>query len=133
MDKNGFPELKDAGMMTWTSKKNGVVQVRTSAKQQPLSELAGMLEQNLSAPVMDRTGLNGRYDFTLAYSVEGGGASPESLATLAQAGAWFPRGPLEVPILSDALQEQLGLTLEKTKVAVELLVIDSAEKAPSKH
>jgi uncharacterized protein (TIGR03435 family) len=64
--------------------------------------------------VVDKTGLAGKYDFTLKWT-------PETLqngeATATDAG----------PTLFTALQEQLGLRLEPTKAPVDIVVIDHAE------
>jgi uncharacterized protein (TIGR03435 family) len=63
-----------------------------------------------SRKVMDRTGLTGKYDFKLKWTPEGdpddaGGAS-----------------------IFTAIQEQLGLKLEPTKVPMDVVVIDNVEK-----
>ena len=60
-------------------------------------------------PVVDQTGLKGRYDCTLRWSPEGGGDSQE-------------------PALFTAIQEQLGLRLVPAKAPVEVIVIDHVEK-----
>ena len=36
-----------------------------------------------------------------------------------------------VPIVSSAMEKQLGLRLEKAKIPVDVLVIDHVEKTPS--
>jgi uncharacterized protein (TIGR03435 family) len=60
-------------------------------------------------PVVDRTGLTGRFDFTLT---------------------WAPAGSndTEAPSIFTAVQEQLGLKLEPARGPVDVLVIDSAER-----
>ena len=81
-----------------------------------LAWLAEMLSDRLEAPVRDDTGLRGRYDIGLYWS-----ARPLSVQPAAGAG----------PDLIAAVQEQLGLKLEKKKGPVEILVIDHAEKVPT--
>jgi bla regulator protein BlaR1 len=61
-----------------------------------------------SREIVDRTGLTGRYDFTLTYSER----MPEEGAADAP------------PSLAQALQQQLGLKLEPAKTEVEYIVID---------
>jgi uncharacterized protein (TIGR03435 family) len=70
-----------------------------------------------------RTGITGRYDFTLDWTPDDsqfGGMGgklilpAESLNTL--------------PSLDTAVQEQLGLRLEATKAAADVLVIDRVKK-----
>jgi uncharacterized protein (TIGR03435 family) len=64
--------------------------------------------------VIDRTGLNGTYDFTLRWTPDmGQGADPPS----ADAG----------PSLFTALQDELGLRLQLTKAPVDVIVIDRVE------
>jgi uncharacterized protein (TIGR03435 family) len=55
-------------------------------------------------PGVDKTGLMGRYDFTLAWDEDAG------------------------PTLDTALREQLGLRMESQKVPVSYFVIDSAAR-----
>jgi len=67
--------------------------------------------------VVDRTGLTGKYDFTLRWSRDepppaDGAAAPEPVG----------------PSIFTAVQEQLGLKLEPIKVATKILVIDSVER-----
>jgi uncharacterized protein (TIGR03435 family) len=77
----------------------------------PLSDLARMLIGVVQAPVVDRTGLKGKYDFDLKFA-------PLSAAPEADQG---------LPTIFSALQEKLGLKLEAIKGPVEVLVIDHAE------
>ena len=64
--------------------------------------------------VIDKTGLTGKYDFTLKWTPDMGlGADPPS----ADAG----------PTLFTALQEELGLRLQPTKAPVDVIVIDHVE------
>jgi bla regulator protein BlaR1 len=60
-------------------------------------------------PVMDRTGLTGRFDFTLN---------------------WAPEGSTDTdaPSIFTAVQEQLGLKLQPARGAVEVLVVDSVDR-----
>jgi uncharacterized protein (TIGR03435 family) len=67
----------------------------------------------LDGPVVDKTGIVGQYDFTLIWSPETGNAN-----------ATDPAGPS----LFTALQEQLGLRLEREKAIVEMIVIDHVER-----
>lgn len=90
------------------------------AKAIPLSQLVlSVLMREVGRPVIDRTGLKGLYDMKLEWT-------PENL----QAGA--QNGLLAAPLLTTALQEQLGLRLESTRGPVEVLVVESAEK-PSEN
>ena len=64
--------------------------------------------------VVDKTGLTGKYDFTLKWTPDmGQGADPPST----DAG----------PTLFTALQDELGLKLQPTKAPVDVIVIDHVE------
>ena len=71
----------------------------------------------LGRVVIDRTGLDGAYSFTLTWSPEND----------------RPRGPDAPPALLSALQEQLGLKAEVAKAPVEMLIIDSVNKLPTEN
>jgi uncharacterized protein (TIGR03435 family) len=64
-------------------------------------------------PVLDRTGLEGRYEFTLRFTPPTAGA---------------PANADDPPDLFAALQEQLGLRLEPTRALLDTLVIDHVER-----
>ena len=71
--------------------------------------------------VTDRTGLKGDYDFTVEWSPENHEGS--------MVGAIEEKAGLTGPNIFEALQDQLGLKLESAKGPVQIIVIDSAEKA----
>jgi uncharacterized protein (TIGR03435 family) len=74
--------------------------VRLKAQQEPLSELAGMLRVPDDLPVVEKTGLTGRFDFTLEYVTGLPDATLEGAAE-----------PPPAPFLFEALEKQLGLQL----------------------
>jgi uncharacterized protein (TIGR03435 family) len=82
-----------------------------------LAELSWMvLSTEAQSLVIDRTGLPGRYDFTLSWSRD----DPSSR----QPDSPEPAGPG----IFTAVQEQLGLKLEPVKIPTQVLVIDSVER-----
>ena len=87
----------------------------------PVSVLALILSQQLGREVVDKTGLNGRYDFSLEYTSERAGIGVTE-------GREPQPNPDGLPSVFEAVQEQLGLKLESQKGRVELLVVDHAEK-----
>jgi uncharacterized protein (TIGR03435 family) len=93
------------------------------AAAEPVRDLATVLSDLLSRPVINRTDLKYLYDFKLEWSPElmqglaaGGNGQPQSKAN--------PSGPS----LFTAVEEQLGLKLESSKGPVEVLVIDSVSR-----
>jgi uncharacterized protein (TIGR03435 family) len=81
-----------------------------------LARVVSVLSTQLGAPVRDSTGLTGKYDIALYWTARPPNAEPD-----ADAG----------PDLVTAVQEQLGLKLERKKGPVEILVVDHAEKVPT--
>lgn len=87
-----------------------------------LAQLAGQLSAipAISRPVIDRSGLNGRYDFMLEWVPP----TPAAADNAAPADAPRETGPSAFA----ALEEQLGLKLESSRAPVEVVVIESAER-----
>jgi uncharacterized protein (TIGR03435 family) len=79
------------------------------------SSLSGAVGQG--RPVIDRTGLTGRYDFTLEWRRESAGATTSDDPA---------------PNSVQALRDQLGLKVEATKGSVQVLIIDRIER-PSEN
>ena len=86
---------------------------RIHLKSASMATFADLLSKAADRPVIDATGFPGFYDVDLTYS-------PELSAVAAESG----------PALAQALQEQLGLKLEKREIQVDVLVVDRAEKVP---
>ena len=102
-----------------------------NAQGMDLSMLANTLSNQLGRPVVDRTGLTGHYDFKLEYTPDPGqaGGGPFGGAPPPPGVQAPPPPDPNGPSIFTALQEQLGLRLESTKGPVEMIVIDSVEKA----
>lgn len=83
---------------------------------------AGSLSGEIDKPVVDRTGLDGTFDYT----IEWGGSW---LRPLTLNGAEVPRPPdtLETTFVQ-ALKEQLGLKLVPSRAPVRTIVIDHVER-----
>jgi bla regulator protein blaR1 len=97
------------------------------------SSVAKLLSQQLGRTVQDKTGLTGKYDFTLQWKPD---RDPSPMPGAPQPGQQGPGATLstdssEASIFT-AVQEQLGLKLESRKAPVEVLVIDHVE-APSEN
>jgi uncharacterized protein (TIGR03435 family) len=69
--------------------------------------------------VVDQTGLAGNYDFELTFGRDN---APQPQADRPESAA-----PTEPSVFS-AIEEQLGLRLERKKAAVEFIVVDHVEK-----
>jgi uncharacterized protein (TIGR03435 family) len=78
-----------------------------------MADLANLLTIQVGQPVLDKTGVAGRFDITLSWA-------PDAATATAGVDA--------APSIFTVIQEQLGLRLEPGRGPVETLVIDSAEK-----
>jgi uncharacterized protein (TIGR03435 family) len=82
----------------------------------PMTTLASMVSSILQQPVRDATTLTGNFDFELDWS-------PELTTTPGTAAAGNDK-----PSIFTALQEQLGLKLERMRTEVPVIVIDHVER-----
>lgn len=116
--KNG-PKFKESApeaqsMLSLSSPGKGAVMTVTKGSMAQLA-LQFSNRNGVDRPVLDKTGLTGGYDYKLAWS--------EPSATNADA---------DVVSIFTAIQDQLGLKLEKATAPIEILIIDSAAK-PSEN
>jgi uncharacterized protein (TIGR03435 family) len=98
-----------------------------------VSALTHMLENQVQRPVIDGTGLTGKYSFTIIFEPEFRGVIIDGGSLLGSSDVSHPSAPPEEPAphLLAALQEQPGLKLDQTKGPVEMVVIDHVEKVPT--
>jgi uncharacterized protein (TIGR03435 family) len=73
--------------------------------------ICGALSSQVEAPVIDKTGLTGTYNYTLEFGRD-----------------WSERNPDSWPSIFTAVQEQLGLKLESMHESVPNLVVDHISK-----
>lgn len=102
-----------------------------------LSQIAGGYIRT-PLPVVDATGLEGSYDFTLSFSpidvVQNGGRGGRiGDAPVSAPGISEPSDPSGGISLFDALEKQLGLKLEKHKRPAPCLVVDHVEQKPTEN
>ncbi len=113
-DREGYPELPPGRHFMMVGGPNGRARWRfvDASMDEFVEKIADSM---LQKPTANATGLAGRYDFLLSYS-------------------WAAMQPDPPPdagaSLFEALQQQLGLKLESSKVPMEILVIDHIEKIP---
>jgi uncharacterized protein (TIGR03435 family) len=134
--KDGMPELPKGGrgmMMVMMPGK-----ARVAGNVQTMSDLANMLSNQLGTPVVDKTGLTGVFDFALDFAPDslGGRGGPAGLppppppppGATPEAAA-----PSDLPPLMAAIQEQLGLKLDKTKGPLDMIIVDKGDKVPTEN
>lgn len=139
----GGPKLKEAKAgdnypngMKLPDSKGGAGMMRFDGKQVtaqgvPISNLTLFLSRQTRRTVIDKTGLTGKYDFTLDLPAREGpmpmGKPPEGDAAGADS-ASEDTGPS----IFTLVQDQLGLKLESTKAPLSIIVIDHVEQ-PSEN
>jgi uncharacterized protein (TIGR03435 family) len=101
-------------MQKVSGSKDGLLVEQTGAS---MANIVTLVSRIVRSPVIDKTGLAGRYDLKLDYTPE----VAELEAT---------QGSEQAPDIFTALQEQLGLKLESGKGSVDVIVIDDF-KQPS--
>jgi uncharacterized protein (TIGR03435 family) len=116
--KNG-PKFKESApdaqsLLTLGSRGKGAVMTVTKGS---MAQLANQFSKRngVDRPVLDKTGLTGSYDYKLEWG--------DNAAANADA---------DVLSIFTAIQEQIGLKLEKTTSAIEVLIVDYAAK-PSEN
>lgn len=111
-DPNAPPSLLFRGL--------GVLPARNAS----MEEFAQVMQMAvLPRPVVDETGLKGKYDFMLQWTPD-----ETQFASLGGVPRNLPEKADAPPDLFTAIQQQLGLKLEATKAMVDVLVIDKVEK-----
>jgi len=100
---NGRPDLN--------SNQHGT-QLAMNITNTSISDFAFIMQFFVDRPMVDQTGLAGRFDIPLRWTVD------ESQVS----------APNAAPGLFTAIQEQLGLKLEATEAQADVLVIDHVER-----
>jgi uncharacterized protein (TIGR03435 family) len=138
-DRNGYPQFP-AGQ---SGLRSAIVDGRVVliGRGVPLSILAALLGTQMATVtgpttfargrILDHTGLTSKYDFTLVYAgTLGIGAALSAPALPAVGNA---DNSAAGPLLSEALEKQLGLKLTRTATSLDVLVIDGAQRAPTEN
>ncbi len=120
LDKNGFPIVTGNGMILETQ--NG--RARLAARQIAIGQICNFLGIQFARPVIDQTGLAGKYDYTLEFA-------PENLRPTDAGASAAASDP--APTLLVAIQDQLGLKLEAKKLPVDIVIVDHIEKTPTEN
>jgi uncharacterized protein (TIGR03435 family) len=87
----------------------GAATTVTTGQNASMEQFARYLQGHMHRPVIDQTGIQGKYDFSFEYAYDDSQAGTAS------------------PFLT-ALQDATGLKLNATKGPVEFLVVDHADK-----
>jgi uncharacterized protein (TIGR03435 family) len=123
---NNGPKLKESAappddapalvMTVYPAASGGVDHVLMPGHNATVAQFASVLQRAvLDRPVVDQTGLSGKYDFELEWT-------PDET----QFGGTLPQGPpdSDKPGIFAAVQQQLGLRLEATRGPIDTMVIN---------
>jgi len=134
-NRNGTPEMNGFGAIVVIFPDGPRAQM--TAKGLTLADLAARLGQQLHHPVIDRTGLTGRYDFTLEYTPDLSGVQLPVPLPGAGGPARAPGAPgdsaSEPGSTLAAAVEKLGLKLSRGKAQLDVIVVDHAERVPTEN
>src|ERR1700693_1270329 len=115
LDEEGYPELPPGRHYSMAIAND---RARWRFADESLEHFAEVLGDQIHQPIINATGLTGKYDFVVSWS---------SAATQ-------PNVPADSgPNIFAAIQEQLGLKLESKKLPVDTVVIDHIARTPSEN
>ena len=115
LDKAGYPELPPGRHYSMAVNKD---RARWRFADESMEDFAAMLGSQIRRPIVNATGLTGRYDFVVSWSYA----------------AMQPNAPADSgPSIFAATQKQLGLRLESKKVLVDTVIIDHIERTPTEN
>lgn len=101
---------------------------RLDATRMTMAELVALLTGNIDQPVLDRTGLRGTYGFSVELPLD---------ARLRESLARSPLGAAAALELSNSSAakavESLGLRLERRRAPIDVVVVDSIDRAPTEN
>jgi uncharacterized protein (TIGR03435 family) len=131
---NNVPKLKQSSavpdeppaliMTVYPASSGGIDHVLMPGHNATVAQFASVLQRAvLDRPVVDQTGLSGKYDFELEWT-------PDET----QFGGTLPQGPpdSDKPGIFAAVQQQLGLRLEATRGSIDTIVINRVAR-PSEN
>jgi uncharacterized protein (TIGR03435 family) len=124
---DGFPIVPPefTGAMTFVVNR----QAKLTAQQATMRQMATELEKRLGVRVRDETQLTDKFDFILKFSPEElGGPGGRPFPATTGLDVQEPRGDI-----FSAPQSEIGLKLEPKRGPVEIVVIDHAEKVPTRN
>jgi uncharacterized protein (TIGR03435 family) len=118
---DGQAHLESPGMAMAPFFGARVLSTHLIARAQTIADFARFLGPNMQTHIVDKTGLTGRYDFTLDYTLD-------ASVTTASDALDNTR-----PYILDSVQSQLALRLQPTKIMLDTIVVDSFDPVPTEN
>lgn len=107
-----------------------LVTCQNMTMQEFVGQLPGMSGGYVRTEVLDATGIQGAYDFTLSFSGRNVSQVQAALTGGGQPAATDPAGGVTI---FDALEKQLGLKLEKRNIPMPVVILDHIEQKPAEN
>lgn len=120
LDAKGYPQLLRPGIIAVPKKNSSPLALHLMARAQTLSELIEVLKNFLGDPIVDKTGLSGRYDCALDFFR---GAPVTAMARIDASDG-------SVPYIPEAVGA-LGLKTVPAKIPLDTVIVDSADRIPT--
>lgn len=125
LDKDGIPQVPPGfPMIVQAATKSGLMVV--AGRMLTSAQIASEMPFPRHARPEDKTGLTGKYDFTLKYD-------PRTLQRPGTAGEAVPEASEPGLTIESALKDQLGLEFRKGKTMADFLVVDSFNRTPTEN
>jgi len=117
---SGEPETAGISILPQRGISNGWILKNASMAQfvNFLTSFGAQRDRALDRPIVEKTGLKGKFDFEFVWAPETGQAVADDTAAAS---------------VFTAVQDQLGLKLDAQKGPVEVLVVDHVEKTPTEN
>jgi len=134
-DSDGFVYIPGIRNYVAMSQANGLIRwvgndIALASEVRNTPRLTQLLYSVIHQPVIDSTGLEGKYDFVLTFTSDSMGTG----ATLTGPDSnGLPQASEFGPTIFKAVEEQLGLKLQPRRIVVSLFVVDHAEANPSEN
>jgi len=131
--KEGLPTLSKNDPRDANPVLGRLLTCQNTSMKQFAEQLRFLANGYVHSPVLDSSGLEGGWDFTLSFSTIGqlrggdGGGGAAAANPTGTASASDPNGAVSLP---DAIEKQMGLKLELQKRPVEVPVVDHIEQKP---
>lgn len=120
LGSDGFP-IPPPGSSSWVGAGPGGKMVMRGHNQTVEELIRAIGPRTLDGPLIDATGLTGKYDYTVSWSMTAQTAALNPLTTVEPDG----------PNIFEAVERQLGLKIEKKRGPVQVLVVDSVDNKPT--
>jgi uncharacterized protein (TIGR03435 family) len=123
-----------------TSSIGGTIARKMTCQNMSTTELAARLQQiggdTFKAPVLDETGLEGRWNFSMTFAIPGlaqalANARAQAGSAAAGSGSLTASDPTGVMTLEEAIERQLGLKLRTQQRTAPVFVVDYVEDKPA--